>query len=51
MGVEIPGGASQALTPPDETYFKSLNDDLADKGFLVTKAEDLINWARTGSLW
>jgi NADH-quinone oxidoreductase subunit B len=24
--------------------------ELADKGFLVTASDDLINWARTGSL-
>src|SRR3974377_2189467 len=27
-----------------------LNDQLADKGFLVTSTEELVNWARTGSL-
>ena len=29
---------------------RALNSDLQDKGFLLTSAEDLINWARTGSL-
>ncbi len=27
-----------------------LNDQLADKGFLLTTTDDIINWARTGSL-
>ena len=27
-----------------------VNNELADKGFLVTAADELINWARTGSL-
>jgi NADH-quinone oxidoreductase B subunit len=27
-----------------------MNNELADKGFLVTSSDDLINWARTGSL-
>ena len=27
-----------------------MNDQLADKGFLVTTTDDLIQWARTGSL-
>ena len=27
-----------------------INAELADKGFLVTASDDLINWARTGSL-
>ena len=25
--------------------------DIAEKGFLVTQSDKLINWARTGSLW
>ena len=27
-----------------------MSDQLADKGFLVARADDLITWARTGSL-
>src|SRR3979490_3099319 len=34
----------------DDPYFVGLNDELADKGFLVTASDDLITWARTGSL-
>ena len=34
----------------DDPYFAGLNNDLADKGFVVTATEDLIIWARTGSL-
>ena len=30
--------------------FGEFSDQLADKGFLLTSADDLINWARTGSL-
>ena len=33
-----------------ETAVQSLNKDLQDKGFILTSTEDLINWARTGSL-
>jgi len=29
---------------------RKLNDQLADKGFLLTTTDDIINWARTGSL-
>ena len=29
---------------------RALNSQLQDKGFLLTSTEDLINWARTGSL-
>ena len=34
-----------------DVYFKELSDELADKGFLVTKVDKLVQWARTGSLW
>src|SRR6202050_4865191 len=34
----------------DDRFFVGLNDELTDKGFLVTASEDLIIWARTGSL-
>ena len=31
-------------------YFTEINAELGDKGFIVTSTDDLINWARTGSL-
>ncbi len=34
----------------DDRFFTEINDELADKGFLVTSSEALITWARTGSL-
>ncbi|MGO9007309.1 MAG: NuoB/complex I 20 kDa subunit family protein [Beijerinckiaceae bacterium] len=34
----------------DDPAFRAINDKLADKGFLVTTADELITWARTGSL-
>jgi NADH-quinone oxidoreductase subunit B len=34
----------------DDGFFTGLNDELSDKGFLLTASEDLIVWARTGSL-
>ncbi|MEO0328283.1 MAG: NADH-quinone oxidoreductase subunit B [Pseudomonadota bacterium] len=34
----------------DDIYFGEINNELADKGFIVTSTDDLINWARTGSL-
>ena len=45
-GVE---GASPAITDNDP-YFKAMQAEMADKGFLVTSSEMLVNWARTGSL-
>ena len=44
-GVE--GGASVTDNDP---YFQALQAEMADKGFLVTSSEALVNWARTGSL-
>ncbi len=34
----------------DDPFFLEVNDELADKGFLVTSTDNLIQWARTGSL-
>ena len=34
----------------DDPFFADLNSELSDKGFLVAAADDLIAWARTGSL-
>jgi NADH-quinone oxidoreductase subunit B len=39
-----------AVVKPDDPFFTGLSDELADKGFLVAAADDLITWARTGSL-
>ncbi|NDH27151.1 MAG: NADH-quinone oxidoreductase subunit B, partial [Rhodobacteraceae bacterium] len=33
-----------------EVGAQAINKELQDKGFLVTSTEDIINWARTGSL-
>ena len=38
-----PGGA-------DDPFFANSNGELSDKGFLVAAADNLIAWARTGSL-
>src|ERR1700744_386764 len=45
-GVE---GAAPTISDNDP-YFKALQAEMAEKGFLVTNAEALVNWARTGSL-
>ena len=36
--------------PFSDTYFSAFNHELSDKGFIVTAADDLIRWARSGSL-
>ncbi|MGN6850663.1 MAG: NuoB/complex I 20 kDa subunit family protein [Sphingomicrobium sp.] len=35
----------------DRTKLEELRQSLNEKGFMVTTAEDLFTWARTGSLW
>ncbi len=34
----------------NDPFFAGINDELSDKGFLVTSVDALITWARTGSL-
>src|SRR6185369_13352140 len=35
----------------DRSFFKDASDEVERKGFLVTSLNDLVNWARSGSLW
>jgi len=65
MGVTIPAGPSSALPAAfggarstvegydpkaHDPFFDGISDRLADKGFVTAAADDLITWARTGSL-
>lgn len=34
-----------------DTIIKAATSELKDKGFIVAKMDDLLDWARTGSLW
>jgi len=34
----------------NDPYFTAMGEELKDKGFLIARADELINWARTGSL-
>jgi hypothetical protein len=49
MGVITKVPASSV--PAENEYFQDLTGEVSDKGFVVTSTEDLMNWARTGSLW
>ncbi len=43
-------GADGRPIASTDPLFVSINNELADKGFIVTATDDLINWARQGSL-
>lgn len=34
-----------------DKFFENVTSEVSNKGYLVTSTEELINWARTGSLW
>src|SRR5947199_6446079 len=46
----VPPAPETGLIGPDPAFFGQVSAELADRGFLVTTSDDLINWARTGSL-
>ena len=49
MGVIAPPHSD--VQAPDAAFFKDIESEVNDKGFVVSSTEDLFNWARTGSLW
>src|SRR5581483_5823671 len=44
------GRSGGFVVGPGATSFDVFSDELADKSFLTTTVDELINWARTGSL-
>ena len=48
MGVKLDSFSETNNKIPDE--FKELAKNFAEKGFITTSSDNLINWARTGSL-
>ena len=56
MGIIKPNSPSYAgveggfAVKPNDPFFTGLSDTLADKGYVIAGTEDLITWARTGSL-
>ena len=41
----VPAGEDQ------DFLFKSIGDQIADKGYVMASLDGLVNWSRTGSLW
>jgi NADH-quinone oxidoreductase subunit B len=39
------------VTAEQDVLLKRALGEVEDKGFLVAKLDDVVNWARTGSLW
>jgi NADH-quinone oxidoreductase subunit B len=50
MGVTQSATGAPA-TAPSTNLFEDVNAGLQDKGFFVTKMNDLIGWARSSSMW
>ena len=49
MGVTTP--VTKTNPAAEAALSRALNDELADKGFVVAQLDKLITWARTGSMW
>ncbi len=43
--------AAVAARPRIDPFFEGVEAEVRDKGFLVTKLDELVGWARSGSLW
>lgn len=53
-GIAIGGQKVGMPVPPGETQdaiFQNAQNELSDKGFLLTNLDALLDWARTGSMW
>ncbi|MEQ9116353.1 MAG: NADH-quinone oxidoreductase subunit B family protein [Rickettsiales bacterium] len=38
-------------TPPQDKLFQEFSDKMTNRGYVLSKIDDLANWARTGSMW
>jgi NADH-quinone oxidoreductase subunit B len=45
------GGIGVGLMVEQDLLLKRALGEVEDKGFLLAKVDDVVNWARTGSLW
>ncbi|HEY3812573.1 MAG TPA: NADH-quinone oxidoreductase subunit B family protein [Caulobacteraceae bacterium] len=56
MGVSVPAGSAMRSSVEGydpkvhDRFFEQVSAEITDKGFLVAAADDVITWARTGSL-
>ena len=42
---------SEMASESSRDVLTTVQEGMQDKGFVVTRLDDLMNWARTGSLW
>ena len=50
IGMAVAAAGTYTAGMDRDVATQNLNKELQDKGFLLTSTEDIINWARTGSL-
>ena len=62
MGIETPNATTSPDAPdakvpaalsdsPQNAAFADFSEELADKGFVTSQLDKVVNWARSGSLW
>jgi len=51
MGVSSSTTVAAAAAPARSSLFEQVNEGLQKEGFFVTTVNDLVNWARSGSMW
>src|SRR6201982_472639 len=52
MGVTSPSPlAPIGPGPRQDAVIQAVAEDIAEKGFVLAKLDQLVNWARTGSMW
>jgi NADH-quinone oxidoreductase subunit B len=51
LSLDLDPPATVALTPGHTRLHRAISDELADRGFFTAASDDLIAWARTGSLY
>jgi NADH-quinone oxidoreductase subunit B len=50
MGVIAKTSETGTPTAPDADFFKDIDSEVSDKGFVVTSTEDLFNWISNASV-